>query len=230
MVHHKSGKTVGDVIKDFVSCFQTNMSLRLKMQILSHIFKQCVTAVDGIEFLKFVNDYLQRSLGAMKTLFCNGKANIIYNLSKCFKGATPRMPLDRMPFGLLDYNIRFLASNTTCNLHMEEHYALWLETMFSHFGDKWLCLHRGRMWQYEKNPVSDNGDIIQEALQQSSISLDNLCSDDVNELNMLTVDFSLCDLSADNDTISNSASGEGTNTSISLSPPYNQLWKYSTMY
>ena len=57
--------------------------------------------------------------------------------------------------------------------------------MFSHFGHKWLCLHRGPAWQYELkagNSLSgaeesvevESGEevnIIQRALQVSSFSL-----------------------------------------------------------
>lgn len=98
------------------------------------------------------------------------------------------MPLDRMPFGLIDYNIRFFASNKTQKLGMKDHYSSWLQTMFSQFGHKWLCLHRGPAWQYDEDPMpvqsvqntldhssaADNEeiDIIQSALQQSSLSLD----------------------------------------------------------
>lgn len=98
------------------------------------------------------------------------------------------MPLDRMPFGLIDYNIRFFASNKTQKLGMEDHYSSRLQTMFSQFGHKWLCLHRGPAWQYDEDPMpvqsvqntldhssaADNEeiDIIQSALQQSSLSLD----------------------------------------------------------
>ena len=98
------------------------------------------------------------------------------------------MPLDRMPFGLIDYNIRFFASTKTQKLGMEDHYSSWLQIMFSQFGHKWLCLHRGPAWQYDKDPMpvqsvqntldhssaADNEeiDIIQSALQQSSLSLD----------------------------------------------------------
>lgn len=98
------------------------------------------------------------------------------------------MPLDRMPFGLIDYNIRFFASTKTQKLGMEDHYSSWLQIMFSQFGHKWLCLHRGPAWQYDEDPMpvqsvqntldhssaADNEeiDIIQSALQQSSLSLD----------------------------------------------------------
>ena len=97
------------------------------------------------------------------------------------------MPLDRMPFGLIDYNIRFFASNKTQKLGMKDHYSSWLQTMFSQFDHKWLCLHRGPAWQYDDpmpvqsvqntldhSSAADNEeiDIIQSALQQSSLSLD----------------------------------------------------------
>ena len=68
------------------------------------------------------------------------------------------MPLDRMPFGLLPYNIRFFASNRTNALGHEEHYGSWLDTMFSQFGHKWLCLHRGPAWQYEVDEADVKAD------------------------------------------------------------------------
>ena len=74
---------------------------------------------------------------------------------------------------------------------MEEHYSSWLETMFSQFGHKWLCLHRGPVWKYDLDAVMEASlqgtcdlrdkstdmdgaelDVIQSALQQSSLSLD----------------------------------------------------------
>jgi len=88
----------------------------------------------------------------METLYKGGKHNLIYSLSKCFEGPTPRMDLNRMPYSLLDYNIRFFACSRTQKLGMEEHYTSWLKTMFSQFGHKWLCLHRGPVWQYEVEP------------------------------------------------------------------------------
>jgi hypothetical protein len=33
------------------------------------------------------------------------------------------MPLNKMPFGLIDYNIRFFASNSIQSVHAEKHYA-----------------------------------------------------------------------------------------------------------
>ncbi|KAL9977062.1 hypothetical protein ACROYT_G014426 [Oculina patagonica] len=60
-----------------------------------------------------------------------------------------------MPYGLLDYDIRFLPKGSTQNLGMEEHDASWLDTMFVHFGHKWVCLHRGPSWQFEVNNTNE---------------------------------------------------------------------------
>ena len=184
--------SVGDMVREFLTCFKTAMSSRLRTQLLHHIFKLTVVEDDGLEFFKFVkNDFLTSSLSAMKTLFKEEKHNLIYHLSKCFESSSPRMPVDRMPYGLLDYNIRFFASSRTQKLGMEEHYSSWLETMFSQFGHKWLCLHRGPVWKYDLDAVMEASlqgtcdlndkstdmdgaelDVIQSALQQSSLSLD----------------------------------------------------------
>lgn len=185
---------VGDLVHDFILCFKSAMSQRLQTQIISYLLKMTIIQSDGMDFYNYVNvDFLPASLSAMKTLFTNSKHNLIYYLSKCFQDSNPRMPINRMPFGLLDYNIRFFAKGSTQNLGIEEHYASWLETMFSHFGHKWLCLHRGPAWQYdvdiqnttesplqghENSTISEGtleeNDIIQIVLQEASLSLDDL--------------------------------------------------------
>lgn len=193
------------------------MSSRLKTQLLNYIFKQLVIESDGLEFFKFVNsDFLTTSLSGMRTLFKNEKANIIFDLSKCFENSSPRMPLERMPYGFLDYNIRFFARDSTVNVKMVEHYSSWLETMFAHFGHKWLCLHRGPVWQYEstcsaesEGPLQnslDQGhtdigmdvaevDIIQKALQHSSINLDADYQVEIDSDTLEHVTTSICNLS-----------------------------------
>ena len=65
-------------------------------------------------------------------------------LCKCFEQVDSnrtRISLDKMPCGLIDYKIRFFANKFTQKLGMEEHYAAWTETMFAHFGHKWIALH-----------------------------------------------------------------------------------------
>ena len=161
--------------------YRIRRNFLLKLQILNHLFKVTLVEDGDLEFFKFVkSDFLLSSVKAMKTLYKGGKHNLIYSLSKCFEGPAPRMDLNRMPYGLLDYNIRFFACNRTQKLGMKGRYASWLETMFSQFGHRWLCLHRGPVWQYEVEPQaavhvnvdSSDMDIIRSALQQSSLSPD----------------------------------------------------------
>lgn len=96
------------------------MTSRLRSQLLCHIFKLSVVENDNMEFFKFVNnDFPTPSLNAMGTLFKARKHNLIYNVSKCFEHSRPRMPLHRMPYGLLDYNIRFFAGHRMQKFGME---------------------------------------------------------------------------------------------------------------
>ncbi|CAB4036915.1 Hypothetical predicted protein, partial [Paramuricea clavata] len=63
----------------------------------------------------------------------------------------------------------------TVNVRMEEHYASWLETMFAQFGHKWLCLHRGPVWQYEVEKA------VEQPVQENDISCSYPQSDEVME-------------------------------------------------
>ena len=100
------------------------------------------------------------------------------------------MPLHRMPFGLIDYNLRFFSANNTQKIGIEDDYVQWLETMFAHFGHKWMCLHRGPVWQYEVKVETDDqsnegesemSDILQDALEFSGISS---LSSDMESINL----------------------------------------------
>ncbi|KAL9977070.1 hypothetical protein ACROYT_G014435 [Oculina patagonica] len=66
------------------------------------------------------------------------------------------MDMARMPFGLIEYNIRFFNADSTVRLKMEEHYVLWQETILAHFGHKWEVLNSGPMWQYGEEEEQDN--------------------------------------------------------------------------
>ena len=70
-------QSVGDVVRQFLMYFKSSLSSRLRTQLLQHIFKLSVLQDHGNDFFKFVNsDFLNVSLGAMKTLF-TGKKNTI---------------------------------------------------------------------------------------------------------------------------------------------------------
>lgn len=180
----RSDLTVGDAIVEVCMLFK-KMSFRLKKQLVTHLFRQLLKTVnDDFGFLKYVGkDFLDVSVEAVRNLYRAGKSNLVYLLSECFQtsdnesatdNVNTRLPLDRMPFGLLDYNIRFFSAEHTVRLEIEPHYAKWLETMYAHFGHKWMCLFRGPTWQYEEECTKDDEkevDLVEMALQVSDISL-----------------------------------------------------------
>jgi hypothetical protein len=155
------------------------MTPKLKLNILKFLFKKMIVDVGGLGFFKFVSsDFLNVSINGMKSLFDENKNNLILKLSKCFekvegKEEEYRMPVDRMPFGLIDYNINFFSSQSSQKLGVEEHYVEWMSTMYAHFGKKWLHLFRGPVWQFEEESHS----IIEDALLESGINL--TCEEDV---------------------------------------------------
>ena len=81
-----TNRSVGDLVKEFLSCFKSLMSVRLKSQILNYLFKLTLVDDGGWEFFKFVKaDFLPSSVRAMETLYKEGKHNLVYHLSKCFE-------------------------------------------------------------------------------------------------------------------------------------------------
>ena len=150
----QSTSSVGDSVLNLVDAFKHSMTPRLKQQLVNYLLKLMVVDIWGYDFYSFVHDdFLNVSLNAMYTLKSAGKSNLLHSLSQCFYRANqdsqPRMALNKMPFGLIVYNICFFASNSVQSVHAEKHYTSWVETMFSHFGHRWLCLFRGPAWQYE---------------------------------------------------------------------------------
>ena len=69
----------------------------------------------------------------------------------------------------------FFNAESAVKIKMEEHYALSQETMFAHFGRKWVSLNCWPMWQYDEeedlieNENAPSGDILAEALNSAGI-------------------------------------------------------------
>ena len=164
------------------------MSSKMQAQLVSHLFKLMIEQQHGLEILHFLHgDCLEKGSKGILTLYSAGKENIVYKLANVI--AERRMDLERMPFGLIDYNIRFFDAENVVKLKMEEHYAIWQETMFAHFGHKWVSLNRGPMWQYDEDEELKesqklpNCDILAEALNSAGIvDTDNVPAVDSTEL------------------------------------------------
>ena len=109
---------IGDLVKEFLACFKSTMSPRMKKQLLNYLLKVVALEHGSFPFLEFVHqDFFDKCMNALMTLFEAGKQNIIYGLCECLQrqdcdGKT-RLPLDRMPYGLIDYNIRFFLYQFT---------------------------------------------------------------------------------------------------------------------
>ncbi len=191
------------ITKKFIENYGT-LPLQQKKKLLEHMFMVYVTETCSSDFYHFVScNFLASSIDAMKTLYEAKKANLILKLSQCLEGSNPRMPIHQMPFGLLDYNIKFFSSSSTVSLKIEEHYVSWLATMYAHFGHKWLCLHRGPAWCYVSSqadktdqPDGEYHNLIQEALEFSSIDLEASIPKEVDDnlLSEMNTSFNNLDL------------------------------------
>ena len=116
----------------------------------------------------------------MSVLRAGNKDNLIHYAARCFGEQRhgndgPRMPLDRMPFGLIAHNLKFFALDNVLNLRAPDDYRSWCQSMYTLFGKKWASMHLGPMWSYELesenvSPANDSSsslDIISQALQET---------------------------------------------------------------
>lgn len=142
------------------------------------------------ELLQYVKtDFLVSSLSAMKTLFTHCKHNLLHHLAKCFKGDIPWISLNQMPFALLDQSICFFVKGKTQMHCTEKHYVSWLETMFSHFGHKWLCLHREAPQQYKNGPEVS---FEEESVEEESVKEESLETESVEEIDIIQSVLQIC--------------------------------------
>ncbi|CAH3163834.1 unnamed protein product [Porites lobata] len=114
------------------------------------------------DFRAFIpSDFIKLCCKGINVLHSNGKENVLYYLARGLgmsrkDGSGPRLPIDKMPFGLLSYNIRYFAMDTVNNISSDPHFVEWETTMFSNFGHKWICLQRGPGFAYDETVVDDS--------------------------------------------------------------------------
>ena len=94
---------------EIIECLYQQLPYQEKMVLLDKQFVD-VAIVEGIDTNPA--DFASISLGAMKVLQENGKPNLIYKWSKCVFGEDGKslIPLHRMPFGLIQYQMEFFTS------------------------------------------------------------------------------------------------------------------------
>ena len=152
---HPNINTRGQAMKEICEMF-SGLTKSQKVQLTTCLFNQSLVEDIPVSFIP--PDFIQNAVSAMVNLSKNGKYNILYNLAKCLavgEGGKSRLPLDRMPYGLLSHNIMFFACDDATGLRVEDHYADWLTTMFTHFGHKWVALYNGPMWSTQPMTAND---------------------------------------------------------------------------
>jgi len=94
--------------KEMITVLLQPLLYQEKMEVIDKQFGQTVVA-EGID--SNPADFVSLSLGNMKVLQSAGKPNLIYKWSKCVFGedGKPLIPLHRMPFGLIQYQIEFFT-------------------------------------------------------------------------------------------------------------------------
>ena len=133
-----------------------SMSSKLREDFIQKLLLSHMKLEFDCEYKQFVpSDFVRLCCKAMKTLHENGKRNILYHLARGLgiereDCSGPRLPIDRMPFGLLSYSIQYFSCDTVNNLRADPDYINWETTMYSNFGHKWACMQRGPGFAYEE--------------------------------------------------------------------------------
>ncbi|CAH3021468.1 unnamed protein product [Porites evermanni] len=74
----------------------------------------------------------------MKLLQSQGKTNLVYRFAYVIDTARPEsdeslLPLNRTPFGWIEYQIVFFSSTNISQAKVPDDFAMWQETMCSEF-------------------------------------------------------------------------------------------------
>ena len=103
----------GNVIDMMTSGF-SKLTQRQREQLLIHLIQKWLEKVNPGLDAKFVpQNFFPLVAKAMSVLHAGKKDNLIYHAARCFGEQRhvnfgPRMPLDRMPFGLIANNLKIL--------------------------------------------------------------------------------------------------------------------------
>lgn len=147
-------------ILDVVTNGFTKLTERQRQQLLVSLFHKWLLLdinanLDGHYVPR---DFLPLLGSSLNILKMNNKKNLLYHASRCFgqipPGKTePRMPLNRMPFGMISHNLCFFSVDDATRLQAPDDYKSWCQSMYTLFGNKWASMHCGPMWSYEPDDI-----------------------------------------------------------------------------
>ena len=152
-----NGKVSTCAASTITSCLKGyhDLTMKMKYELISTLFTPYIQDLcfDPWVIDKFPNDFLKLCIEAVKNLHDQGKDNLIYHTAKCFSlrhnSSQTRLPIGQMPFGLLDYIVKFLSLDMTNNLKCEKDYEDWQLSMYANFGVKWVCMNRVPAWEFD---------------------------------------------------------------------------------
>lgn len=102
--------TSTDIIR-FISDFVSSLPFDDSVSIIDALFCQVSSSIN---LLKNSTNFISHSLQAMQTLQINNKPNMMYMLARVLSekqpNGKPLLRTDRMPFGLIQYQIEFFNS------------------------------------------------------------------------------------------------------------------------
>ncbi len=211
-----SVSNAAEVIQNLVMQYGT-LSKRLREQLITALFNSFVSSFnDDTKFSEqFPPDFITKCITAVLNLYTEGKDNLVYHIVNCFQkrdnsdpSSATRLPMDRMPFGLVDYVLKFFSYEKTDKLVCSKDYKDWQTTMYSNFGEKWVSLHRGPAWQYDvqedsavrerhadqENKHASNIDILSKAMELSGIDDEDIDKSTSFQEEELATDSSLSSL------------------------------------
>jgi len=109
-------------------------------------------------------NFAELAVCAMKRLQENGKNNLVYKFALCIATNRPEsndslFPLNRMPFGMVEYQIEFFSSTNIMQISVPDDFKTWYETMCAEFPTRFSRLFRGPMWisvrlDQQKDPLT----------------------------------------------------------------------------
>ena len=139
-------------------CFDHIEDLGERKNVLNNMYLQVANKM-GIDTNPA--DYASMSLAAMVELQNNKKPNLVYKWSQCLTRKSegkPALKMNRMPFGLIQYQIEFFSCTNSTQVSETDDFRTWIDTMESEFGGRFIKLFRGPMWSgmernYHKDPT-----------------------------------------------------------------------------
>ncbi|XP_019639740.1 PREDICTED: uncharacterized protein LOC109481594 [Branchiostoma belcheri] len=128
-----------------------NLTPAQQWDCLDNLFRHKLEAMKPSLPVFVPRDFLKLSAAAMNTLNTNKRENTLFHLASALgtpreDGSGPRMPVDRMPFPMIEYNAKFFHVDHPDLVRCPSEYSTYMETMYAHFGKKWANLHCGPRW------------------------------------------------------------------------------------